>query len=813
MRIVGNPGRAVFRPLERIEIQSDRAGKWRADSPNGPIAEGELKTPGRFSFVAGGAAGIHRVTMGSRTLRYRLKPETRFDDPTGEFSDLFEATKFTILGSDEVGSAVRYRGRTYEFFVRWLRDHVHVLKGAKYLRGNLKPGIELYRDSQREDGMIWDNVYPRGPLGDTFWDLRFKDGDFIRVEDGFEFKRIPVEADVEYLFVEGVHATWQASGDDGWMASCLDACARALDYCVTSPYRWSTQYGLIKRGYTIDTWDFQVADECTVEGDIMRVHPDKTRFGIMHGDNTGYITACNQLARMLGVAGRAEEGKRFTDRAREMRDRLHKLCWAGGYFLHHVPEDRPLGVKYGVEEATQLSLSNAYSANRDIASDQARAIVETYERLSQNLPDGSPGEWYAIYPPFGEGFGDHATKWQYMNGAVTPIVGGEIARAAFMLGKEAYGVDVLRRLHALARKHGGRFEDFYTGGKLVSQPTVFEPLDLRQLANVDTHGIGAAGVPGWTGEGSNDLSTFPVGDRSFCGIPYSVIDPSANGRRSALGLWNKTGYRTRFELPVGRAVGSLYLLHTMSVNNASGVAGTVTFEYRDGTRHAEYVVRGKNIVHWWDPQTPGPAVGDKRRWDVAWHGPNPAFSNVVVAAAGFDHPHRDKEVTRIVLEASADGAFWGVLGATLSDREVFFDPGPISSGAPDNWAAAAVMYALVEGLAGVLDAIGEFGMAVVRPAWYSAGKDRAEVCIHYPESDGYVAYRYDHDRTGRVVRVTLTGSGEEAMVRVPVPGGARPVACLVDGKQRKFQKLGGVGQEAGVFVRISGTVTVEVTYA
>lgn len=813
MRIVNRPGRTVVRPLEAVEVESERVGKWRVTAPNGVVAEGDLARPGRFRFLTGGAAGTHTVSLGDQSVRYRLQPETRVEDEGGEFADLFEATKFTILGSDEVGSAVRFQGKTHEFFVRWLRDHVHVTKGAKYLRGHLKKGIELYRDSQRDDGMIWDNVYPRSPLGDTYWDLRFKEGGFIRVEDGFEFKRIPVEADVEYLFVEGVYVTWRVSGDDGWMASCLDACVRALDYCVTDPYRWSTKYGLIKRGYTIDTWDFQVADECTVEGDIMRVHPDKTRFGIMHGDNTGYVTACDQLAEMMGVVGRGPDGVRFTDRAREMRDRLHRLCWAGGYFLHHVPEGRPLGVKYGVEEATQLSLSNAFSANRHIAKDQARAIVETYERLSKRLPEGSPGEWYAIYPPFGEGFGNHATTWQYMNGAVTPIVGGEIARAAFHVGKDAYGVDVLRRLHALAQKHGGRFEDFYTGGKLAPPPTAFVPMDLRQLANVDTHGIGAAGVPGWTGEGNNDLSTFPTGQRAFCGIPFSVLDPAANGRRAALGLWNKPGYRTRFELPVGRAIGSLYLLHTMSVNNASGVAGSVTFEYADGSWHTEYVVRGKNIVHWWDPQVPGPAVGDKRRWDVAWHGPNPAFSNVVVAAAGFDHPHRDKDVTRIVLEASADGAFWGVLGATISDQEVFFDPGPISSGAPDNWAAAAVMYALIEGLVGVVDEGGAFATAEVRPAWYWAGKDVVEACVHYPESNGYVAYRFEHRRDVRAIRVTLTGSGEEARVRIPVPGGKRPTAVRLDGKSLAFEVVGDEVSEASARVPLRGTVTIEVTYA
>jgi len=64
-----------------------------------------------------------------------------------------------------------YKGKIYKYFVSWLRDHVHTLKGMKY----------------------------------------FCDDNTI------EFKRIPVENDVEYLFIEGIYYTWKATGDDLWM--------------------------------------------------------------------------------------------------------------------------------------------------------------------------------------------------------------------------------------------------------------------------------------------------------------------------------------------------------------------------------------------------------------------------------------------------------------------------------------------------------------------------------------------------------------------------------------------------------------------
>ena len=65
-----------------------------------------------------------------------------------------------------------------------------------------------------------------------------------------------MENDVEYLFVEGLYYTWKANGDDDWMKGLLDKAVKALSYSLKNPYRWSRKYSLLKRGYTIDTWDF-----------------------------------------------------------------------------------------------------------------------------------------------------------------------------------------------------------------------------------------------------------------------------------------------------------------------------------------------------------------------------------------------------------------------------------------------------------------------------------------------------------------------------------------------------------------------------
>ena len=53
-----------------------------------------------------------------------------------------------------------------------------------------------------------------------------------------------------------------------------------------------------------------------------------------------------------------------------------------------------------------------------------------------------------MYPHYPKGFA--MGKGEYMNMGVTPIVAGELAHGAFEHGFEDYGVDILRRVAALA---------------------------------------------------------------------------------------------------------------------------------------------------------------------------------------------------------------------------------------------------------------------------------------------------------------------------------------------------------------------------
>jgi hypothetical protein len=782
------PAGRIFKPLQAVKIRSGKPGTIRLfDGKNREYYTGELDDA--VTLTTGGALGYQLVVLYDKKGRpldfatFKVDCETSISDSAGKYKKLLEVLYYTMTNEGErESSVVRYNGKFYHHFVSWIRDHVHTLKGMKYFYPKLKSGIDLYAESQREDGMIWDNYNKRPPEGD-YWEQRFDYGDFVRVvDDGKqEFRRIPVENDVEYLFIEGIYYTWKATGDDSWMEGMLDHALKAVEYSTTNPYRWSEKYRLLKRGYTIDTWDFQNDEDAGIStgpghaGDPMVVRLPYTRFGVMFGDNTGMFAGCRYLAEMLEYAGRDEEAARIRETGEGLKQRLDALSWNGRFYTHHVPEDPDLVRDLGVDEKEQVSLSNTYSLNRFLERDKAAAIIKTYQGLRKKMPSTSPGEWYTIFPPFGKGYGGHNTLWSYMNGGVTSIVAGELAHGAFEHGFESYGVEILNRLLELSGRTGGFLHCTYRGAMEPAPARNFKTLSLADIANAGTSGNSVEGVAGWTGEGENDLHEFPFGMQVFHEIPFDITDPSKNGRRACLGLSGDEPYAAEATLEVDSRGASVYLLHA---TNRPYYVGSITLQYEDGTSYLEHIGPGK-ISNWWYPSAPQ----DRKQtpsMKVAWRGKNSLSRNVGVCLYGMNNPFPDRMIEKILFRSAGDSTRWMVLGVTLSDEKVFFMPDMVSAGIPDNWGAAAVVYALVEGLCGVKDAGVAFNRAVLSPRWTAAGEKEAKVTIKYPASDGYLSYRYLF--RGNTLKLDYTGSLDHSELEIMLPAGREVGGVSINGK-------------------------------
>jgi hypothetical protein len=661
-------------------------------------------------------------------------------------------------------------------------DHAETQKGMQYFSGAGGDLVDLFALVQRPDGMIWSFVNESDAPG--YFDTAYGRWGYVRREGRTFFARQPTENHPEYLFVNALYRHWKGSGDDGWMRGHLDAAARALDYAPNDPARWAPRFGLLKRSYTIDSWDFAVNDRHTPDlgiGGDMVIDAARTKMGVFFGDNTGYAQACDQLAEMLARGGRPADAARFRARAAEIRARLARTAWNGRFYTHHVAEDSTVRRDLGVDERRQLAQANAYSLNRGIPHAHATAIVRTYQALRDSLPPGSPGEWYAIYPPFERGFERHNGRWEYMNGGVAGHAAGELARGALAHGFERYGVSVLDRTDSLAGATTGRVAFAYLGSVPPRPPAPrFTPLAIGAQANMDLWDEGAPGVHPWMdvkpGSG-DDLRAIPVGPQTFAGIPFTVLDPAAHGHRAVLAVSGRDGYPQRLEVPVRAVAGSVYLLHTIWKHGPEGVGGAVEWRYEDGTRAVRQVMNRRDAYMYWFPDF------RTERSGVAWQGPSKISTSVGLGWAAFDNPHPDRRVRSLVFHGPPDDGIYAVAAATLADRPHYVPPNPVSYGGPDRWASGTAMAALLEGLAGVGDGDAVFRRAEVAPRWTAAGTDSAEVTVRYGASSGYVAYRYRHDPAARVVALALTGSGERARVRVLLPEGVPGVRRVeVDGR-------------------------------
>ena len=126
----------------------------------------------------------------------------------------------------------------------WIRDHSDMMRGFKYFEPDLTSAVSHFAATQADNGRVFDyfTTFPEKLPSER--------------ENWTKYVRVPVEADVEYRFVKAAYLAWQASGDDGWIQGLLPGLERGLDYATSHPWRWHEPLGLVKRAYTIDTWDF-----------------------------------------------------------------------------------------------------------------------------------------------------------------------------------------------------------------------------------------------------------------------------------------------------------------------------------------------------------------------------------------------------------------------------------------------------------------------------------------------------------------------------------------------------------------------------
>ncbi|HUW60615.1 MAG TPA: hypothetical protein VMZ06_06380 [Candidatus Bathyarchaeia archaeon] len=376
------------------------------------------------------------------------EPATTFQ--AGKFTPLFQTLQKQVQGDRHTFTR---QGRPIATNPSWVRDHIHEMKAYKFWEPDLTSFVDTLLNLQHPDGFFYEII------GDASHDHQtFVSPKFVRIEpeNDLAFIRLEMEADIEYLMVEAAYTIWQATGDADALKKRLPRLERALEYDFSDPTRWDSKHGALKRTFSIDTWDFTYG----ISDHNRRIDPGLP-MGIMHGDNSGLYQACRQLATLLRAAGETEKAPAWDSRAEQLRQRINDLCFNGKYYTHQIllqPVDT------GVDEKDILSLSNPYDISRGLPThEMAVSIIDEYQARRTKNTATHFAEWYSIDPPYPK-FGPY-TAGKYINGGICGFVAGELAKAAFNHGREAYAVDILNRVADMVEKDGALFFLYDVQGK------------------------------------------------------------------------------------------------------------------------------------------------------------------------------------------------------------------------------------------------------------------------------------------------------------------------------------------------------------
>ena len=130
-----------YRPLDRLVVHIRGQGTVSVEDGKGRVYLREPAQP-LVHLQIGGALGRQRIQLLSKEGRlqaeasFTVVAETRIEDESGRMGSLLDLLVWTMRNwipglTDGVGD-LHFQGRHFAYYVHWLRDHVHTLKGMRY---------------------------------------------------------------------------------------------------------------------------------------------------------------------------------------------------------------------------------------------------------------------------------------------------------------------------------------------------------------------------------------------------------------------------------------------------------------------------------------------------------------------------------------------------------------------------------------------------------------------------------------------------------------------------------------------------------
>ena len=153
----------VFKPMEKVVVVCLQPGVLQVKDSKG--REYFRATAGTTVLVpVAGATGTHTARLLNSkgialdSAQFNVQTETSIEDggQTGEMFRLFH--KGMLVYDPDGVSEITWNGKTYRYFVEWVLDNNNTMKGMQYFSPDGAGLVDLLRENQQPNGMIWSFV-------------------------------------------------------------------------------------------------------------------------------------------------------------------------------------------------------------------------------------------------------------------------------------------------------------------------------------------------------------------------------------------------------------------------------------------------------------------------------------------------------------------------------------------------------------------------------------------------------------------------------------------------------------------------------
>jgi hypothetical protein len=153
-----------------------------------------------------------------------------------------------------------------------------------------------------------------------------------------------------------------------------------------------------------------------------------------------------------------------------------------------------------------------------------------------------------------------------------------------------------------------------------------------------------------------------------------------------------------------------------------------------------------------------------------------------LARAAFEHGREAYGVAQLLryeeLTRGNETYLWYFPDGRPSSIETSTSP---DASPTDGWGSSAMLYALMEGLAGVVDTSSLFRDVRLSPRWVAAGCGEVSCAVSYAASGAGVAYDYRHDEGKHLMALGIRAKANVDL-HLLLPPGARARSLHVNGR-------------------------------